>query len=46
MTKDLRICFVGDSFVNGTGDETKLGWTGRLCAALEANNPELRNYVL
>lgn len=37
MTKDLRICFVGDSFVNGTGDETKLGWTGRLCAALEAN---------
>lgn len=41
MTKDLRICFVGDSFVNGTGDETKLGWTGRVCAALEANNPEL-----
>lgn len=41
MTKDLRICFVGDSFVNGTGDETKRGWTGRICAALEANNPDL-----
>lgn len=33
MTADIRICFVGDSFVNGTGDETALGWTGRLCAA-------------
>ncbi len=31
MTRDTRICFVGDSFVNGTGDETFLGWTGRLC---------------
>lgn len=30
---DIRICFVGDSFVNGTGDETALGWAGRLCAA-------------
>jgi acyl-CoA thioesterase-1 len=26
MTADIRICFVGDSFVNGTGDETALGW--------------------
>lgn len=33
MTADIRICFVGDSFVNGTGDETALGWTGRLCAS-------------
>ncbi|WP_370277517.1 GDSL-type esterase/lipase family protein [Pontibacterium sp.] len=41
MTKDLRICFVGDSFVNGTGDETKLGWTGRVCAALEASDSDL-----
>ena len=31
---DLRICFVGDSFVNGTGDPACLGWTGRVCAAL------------
>jgi lysophospholipase L1-like esterase len=35
MTQDIRICFVGDSFVNGTGDETSLGWAGRLCG--EAN---------
>ena len=32
MEKDIRICFVGDSLVNGTGDESALGWTGRLCA--------------
>lgn len=32
MSEDIRICFVGDSFVNGTGDETALGWVGRLCA--------------
>jgi len=35
MSQDIRICFIGDSFVNGTGDETALGWAGRLCA--EAN---------
>lgn len=29
--EDIRICFVGDSLVNGTGDETALGWAGRLC---------------
>lgn len=28
--KDIRICFIGDSFVNGTGDETCMGWAGRL----------------
>jgi lysophospholipase L1-like esterase len=28
----MRICFIGDSFVNGVGDDTCLGWTGRLCA--------------
>ncbi|WP_104110007.1 GDSL-type esterase/lipase family protein [Arthrobacter sp. N199823] len=27
-----QICFVGDSFVAGVGDETALGWTGRLAA--------------
>ena len=25
-----QICFVGDSFVAGIGDETALGWIGRL----------------
>lgn len=29
---DVRICFFGDSFVNGTGDPAMLGWVGRVCA--------------
>jgi acyl-CoA thioesterase-1 len=28
---DIRICFVGDSYVQGTGDPEYLGWAGRLC---------------
>jgi lysophospholipase L1-like esterase len=32
-TTDIRICFIGDSFVNGTGDPQCLGWTGRVSAA-------------
>lgn len=27
---DLRVCFVGDSFVAGVGDPEHLGWVGRL----------------
>jgi len=27
---ELRLCFVGDSFVNGTNDPGYLGWTGRV----------------
>ena len=33
MRDDVRICFIGDSLVNGTGDRQTLGWTGRVCAA-------------
>ena len=33
MNKDIRICFVGDSLVNGAGDTSNLGWVGRVCAA-------------
>jgi acyl-CoA thioesterase I len=43
---DIRICFLGDSFVNGTGDETYLGWTGRLCAAAKTLNHSLTYYNL
>lgn len=46
MTKDIRICFVGDSFVNGTGDETALGWAGRLCAAAHARAVPVTYYNL
>jgi lysophospholipase L1-like esterase len=43
---DIRICFMGDSFVNGTGDETALGWTGRLCALAHASGVPITGYNL
>ena len=46
MTQDIRICFVGDSFVNGTGDDTALGWAGRLCAAAGKNGIPVTYYNL
>ncbi|WP_329255964.1 GDSL-type esterase/lipase family protein [Actinoallomurus sp. NBC_01490] len=30
MTRDVRICFIGDSFVQGVGDPEYLGWVGRV----------------
>jgi acyl-CoA thioesterase-1 len=42
----IRICFVGDSFVNGTGDETALGWAGRLCALAVSTGAQLTYYNL
>lgn len=46
MTQDIRICFVGDSLVNGAGDETALGWAGRLCAATNAGGTSVSYYNL
>jgi lysophospholipase L1-like esterase len=46
MTRDIRICFIGDSFVNGTGDEEKLGWAGRLCALSEHQHCQITYYNL
>jgi lysophospholipase L1-like esterase len=34
IARDVRICFFGDSFTNGTHDASYLGWPGRLCAKL------------
>lgn len=45
-TRDIRICFIGDSFVNGTGDETFLGWAGRLCASAKPADASLTFYNL
>lgn len=30
MTKNLRICFIGDSFTQGIGDPEYRGWVGRV----------------
>jgi acyl-CoA thioesterase-1 len=46
MPRDLRVCFVGDSFVAGVGDPEHLGWPGRLCAASEHAGLPLTRYVL
>lgn len=42
----MRICFIGDSFVNGTNDPACLGWTGRVCAAARARGRDLTLYNL
>lgn len=43
---DVRTCFVGDSFVAGTGDPTALGWVGRVTAAAVARGHRLTAYNL
>ena len=42
----MRICFLGDSFVNGTGDPDCLGWVGRVCAAARHQGVDLTAYNL
>ncbi|MBC6476665.1 MAG: lipase [Hormoscilla sp. GM7CHS1pb] len=42
----MRICFVGDSFVNGTGDPEYLGWTGRICAVARSWGYDITYYNL
>lgn len=44
--KVLRICFVGDSFVNGTGDPECLGWTGRICVQACQQGHDITYYNL
>jgi acyl-CoA thioesterase I len=45
-TNDVRICFVGDSYVQGTGDPDCLGWVGRLCVAARRAGHNLTGYNL
>jgi acyl-CoA thioesterase I len=42
----MRICFFGDSFVNGTGDDSCLGWVGRACEASRRGGHDLTCYNL
>jgi lysophospholipase L1-like esterase len=44
--EDLRICFIGDSFVNGTNDPECLGWTGRVAASAQRKGYNLTSYNL
>lgn len=43
---DVRVCFVGDSFVAGIGDPDHLGWAGRLAARTHHGGSALTSYVL
>lgn len=43
---DHRICFIGDSFIQGTGDPECRGWTGRISAAACAAGYDLTAYHL
>ncbi len=46
MPVDHRICFVGDSFVQGAGDPQCLGWAGRVTATARARGYDLSHYNL
>ncbi len=43
---ETRLFFIGDSFVNGTGDPEALGWVGRVCAAVQASGRPITFYNL
>ncbi|WP_392479944.1 GDSL-type esterase/lipase family protein [Nostoc sp. C110] len=44
--QEVRICFVGDSFINGTGDQECLGWTGRVCVNANKKGYNITYYNL
>jgi acyl-CoA thioesterase-1 len=46
VVTDIRICFIGDSFTQGTGDDTSLGWPGRVCASARARGHAVTAYNL
>jgi lysophospholipase L1-like esterase len=44
--RDIRVCFVGDSYVAGVGDATGLGWVGRLASHAHACGVPVTAYNL
>ncbi|PZS33319.1 MAG: hypothetical protein DLM58_08040 [Pseudonocardiales bacterium] len=44
--RQIRMCFVGDSFVAGVGDPAHLGWVGRLTARAETRGVTVTGYNL
>lgn len=42
----MKICFFGDSFTNGVGDNEGLGWVGRICASQQKAGKDLTAYNL
>ncbi len=46
IAKEIRICFVGESFVNGIGDPECLGWAGRICVDANTKGYDITYYNL
>jgi len=44
--EDVRVCYIGDSFVKGIGDPNKLGWAGRLSHMSQNSEREITHYNL
>jgi len=44
--EDVRICYIGDSFVNGVGDPYFLGWAGRLSSMNQNKKQKITHYNL
>lgn len=42
----VRICFFGESFVNGAGDPECLGWAGRICIDANRKGYDITYYNL
>jgi acyl-CoA thioesterase I len=42
----MRICFVGDSFINGTADDEALGWVGRIVTKARNQGRDVTYYNL
>jgi lysophospholipase L1-like esterase len=42
----MRICFIGDSFVSGAYDDECLGWVGRICASARRRKHDVSPYNL
>ncbi len=43
---NLRACFLGDSYTAGAGDDSGLGWVGRVAAAARGEGIDLTAYNL
>jgi lysophospholipase L1-like esterase len=43
---DIRVCFLGDSYTLGQGDDTGLGWAGRVHAEARGRGIDFTGYTL
>jgi acyl-CoA thioesterase-1 len=46
LSREIRICVIGDSFVAGVGDPKALGWVGRVAARTPQDEASLSVFTL